>query len=263
MNNKTYKIVNLNELPAAEEILSEKELAKYNSFRIEKRKREWLGGRFAAKSAIWDRSQKSEVRDQKLRDIEITRDKYGRPIYQTQNSKLKIQNFLLSISHSGKYAVAAAKNSGCNFLGIDIEKTEQRHPLWEKDYFHETEILSNAPEFLTELWTKKEALLKALGLGMKADPLDIVIGDKINLVRDTPVKALTKDAENVKIIKVQTKDSKQSAVVQARPVSNGVKFLNKALARYQELGEPDFIIKTAKFENYIVSHAFTEEKWRI
>lgn len=237
-----FKIVHINNLPKPKEILTEKEIGKYNSFKIEKRRKEWLGGRFAAKLSIIEKmeNRKRKIMKEKSKihpssstlhvspftKIEITYDKYGRPIWESSDASILHPSyfiFLLSISHSGEYAVATscplkpvhggvAKNGNCNFLGIDIEKIEQRHPLWTKDYFHTIEVTKATAEFHTELWTKKEALLKALGLGLKADPLDIIIKDKI-------------------------------------------KFLNKAKVRYKELGEPKFTIKTTKFENYIISLA--------
>ncbi|MBI4656909.1 MAG: anhydro-N-acetylmuramic acid kinase [Elusimicrobia bacterium] len=48
----------------------------------------------------------------------------------------------------------------------------------------------------------------------------------VNSVRDTPVKILVKNAENIRITKAQTKDSLQGTVAQARPVSNGVKVVS-------------------------------------
>ncbi|MBI4655281.1 MAG: ABC transporter permease [Elusimicrobia bacterium] len=47
------------------------------------------------------------------------------------------------------------------------------------------------------------------------------IGTGANPVRDTPVEVAIKNAENIQIIEGQTKDSLQSTVVQARPISNG------------------------------------------
>ena len=43
------KIVDLNNIPAPEEFLSARELKTYNDFKVEKRKKEWLGGRYALK----------------------------------------------------------------------------------------------------------------------------------------------------------------------------------------------------------------------
>jgi len=86
---------------------------------------------------------------------------------------------LLSISHSNGWAMAALKPGGSSFLGADLEKTEPRHPAWYRDYFHRSELPEPDPSAATRLWTIKEALMKALGLGLMADPLDIRAGEKI------------------------------------------------------------------------------------
>ncbi|OGR68966.1 MAG: hypothetical protein A2081_02940 [Elusimicrobia bacterium GWC2_61_19] len=137
--------------------LSPGEAARYSTFRMEKRRREWLAGRLAAKTLLAGAGGAPRA------GFEIDSDSLGRPCCGAA---------LLSISHSNGWALAALK-PGSSFLGADLEKIEDRHPAWYADYFHPSELKTPDPSEGTRLWAIKEALLKALGLGLMADPLDI------------------------------------------------------------------------------------------
>jgi 4'-phosphopantetheinyl transferase len=149
--------------------LSAREAEAYASFRIEKRRSEWLGGRLASKAlAAMDGTTDLAL-------LEIQSDLLGRPSCRGQ---------LLSISHSNGWAVAAAK-PGSAFLGVDLEKVEDRHPAWYTDYFHPTELAKPDPSEGTRLWAIKEAAMKALGLGLMADPMDIRTAGEIKFFGKT------------------------------------------------------------------------------
>jgi len=143
--------------------LSEKEAAQYAAFVMEKRRSEWLAGRLAAKTLLADGAP--------LAGFEISSDLLGRPSCGKQ---------LISISHSNGWAVAGVK-PGSSFLGVDLEKIEPRHPAWYRDYFHPSELPEPDPSEGTRLWAVKEAVMKALGLGLMADPLDIRAAGEIKL----------------------------------------------------------------------------------
>ncbi|MBI4801868.1 MAG: 4'-phosphopantetheinyl transferase superfamily protein [Elusimicrobia bacterium] len=257
-NGLRINILRSAQIPPPEKFLSADELKKFSGFRIEKRKSDWLGGRYAAKTLLRELLDPSLS----LREIEISYDLFGRPVW---CGGLGLH--LLTITHSGPFCAAAARTGPCVFLGIDLEKIEPRVKPWYEDYFHKSELAlevtsnklplflkegpgeifttfhsSNSPSspftkrgtygkgnsysiqspvtnqspatghrslaaihLATRLWTKKEALLKALGLGLKADPLDIKIGKEIQ-------------------------------------------FLNAALKRYKELGRPQYLLETSRFE---------------
>ncbi len=137
--------------------LSPGEALRHAAFRMEKRRSEWLAGRLAAKTLLASAAGKP------LASFEITVDTLGRP---------SCGGALLSISHSGGWAMAAMK-PGSGFLGADLEKIEERHPAWYRDYFHASELPAPDPSEATRVWAIKEALLKALGLGLAADPMNI------------------------------------------------------------------------------------------
>lgn len=145
--------------------LSGKETAVYGTFRMEKRRAEWLAGRLAAKSLL------APVLGMRPAECEIGMDRLGRPC---------CGEILVSISHSGGWALAAVK-PGAVFLGADLEKVEERHQAWYSDYFHPSELPNPDPSEATRLWTVKEALLKALGLGLMADPLNVRAGERVML----------------------------------------------------------------------------------
>lgn len=164
--------VSLRFLPVAGQVpggaLSPREEAVHAAFRIEKRRAEWLAGRLAAKSLL-------AVAGEPQASLEIGMDSLGRPCCGGR---------LVSISHSNGWALAAAK-PGCSFLGVDLELVEERHPAWYSDYFHPTELQAPDPSEGTRLWTVKEALMKALGLGLMADPLDIRVREKVTFTGKT------------------------------------------------------------------------------
>ena len=154
------KFVKVDGLEAGDS-LSPAEALRYSAFRMEKRRSEWLAGRLAAKELLAVASG-----EKKLASFEITTDRLGRPA---------CGGALLSISHSNGWALAALK-PGSSFLGADLEKIEPRHPAWYADYFHASELPVPDPSAATRLWAIKEAVMKALGLGLAADPLDIKEG---------------------------------------------------------------------------------------
>lgn len=137
--------------------LSPAEADRLAAFRLDKRRREWLAGRLAAKALL------AGAEGGPPASYEIGMDKYGRPA---------CGNRLVSISHSNGWALAAYK-PGCAFLGADLELVEERHPAWYADYFHPSELPAPDPSAATRLWAVKEAMMKALGLGLMVDPLDI------------------------------------------------------------------------------------------
>jgi len=140
------------------------EAERHAAFRLEKRRGEWLAGRLAAKALLAEAAGTSD-----LSVFEIGTDRLGRP---------DCARTLLTISHSGGWALAGMK-TGSDFLGADIERIEERHPAWYGDYFHPSELPAPDPSEAARLWTIKEALLKALGLGLTADPLHIKAAGKI------------------------------------------------------------------------------------
>jgi 4'-phosphopantetheinyl transferase len=76
----------------------------------------------------------------------------------------------LSISHSGDYAFCAALWNA--HIGVDIERISPRSNGFVEDYFtaDERALVITAPDYVpTLIWSAKEAALKTLYLGLRAD----------------------------------------------------------------------------------------------
>ena len=79
-------------------ILTDKEYEIFNSFNSEERKREYLGGRFAAKEAYMKANQKG-LGQISFHDIEVLNRDDGSPYLNDMNAQI-------SISHEKHYAIA-------------------------------------------------------------------------------------------------------------------------------------------------------------
>lgn len=92
-------------LALSERILSDKELEIFNSLKLDKRKLEFLAGRFSAKEAIF--KALNEVKPNiSMRDITIINNDSGMPaVEKPVYPDLKIW---ISISHELEYAIAQA-----------------------------------------------------------------------------------------------------------------------------------------------------------
>lgn len=84
-------------------ILSEKELYLFNRLTSEKRKIEFLAGRFAAKEAYTKAYKRFET-PLNFKDVSILYDDVGAPYI--ESTYRKDDKLLLSISHSDHYAIA-------------------------------------------------------------------------------------------------------------------------------------------------------------
>lgn len=72
-----------------------------------------------------------------------------------------------NISHSGNIVACAISQNGR--IGIDVERHRDVEPQRFKRYFSDNELAwmgNNANRFI-ELWTQKEAVIKASGIGLK------------------------------------------------------------------------------------------------
>ncbi|MBT3392553.1 MAG: 4'-phosphopantetheinyl transferase superfamily protein [Elusimicrobiaceae bacterium] len=153
------------------EILCAKEQEYFASLKFDKRKKDYLVGRYTAKKLLLE----NFVKNAKLsfKDISILKDEDGKPDLYINGEK---SNIMLSISHSGDFASAIASTK-LKFLGVDTEKIETRSESWAKQSFYNTEYPTNpqnqTDEFFTTLWAKKEAVVKALGVGLSVDLWDI------------------------------------------------------------------------------------------
>ena len=162
----TYQleVVDFAHLPPDEAILSPREQAFYKTLRFPKRRSEWLGGRCALKRLV-----SAETAGHVLTEIEILAQSSGKPQLLVNNKPVP---WAFSLTHSHGFAVAALSTKA-RFLGIDLEKIEHRMEAWKTDFFHPSELTQEGDEFLTALWTQKEALVKLLGTGLTLNSFDV------------------------------------------------------------------------------------------
>jgi len=140
------------------------EKKEFLKFKIPKRKIEWLSSRFIAKKLI------SEKFNCEFSNIQIYNDSDRKPFAIVNNKKFRI-----SISHRENLCGCAFNSNLSPFIGIDIEKIEEKDKTWIEEFFDQDEILNKDLSGLIELWSLKEALLKMLGLGLSIDIREIKI----------------------------------------------------------------------------------------
>ena len=165
--------------------LSPAERTTYDRFRFDARRKSWLAGRYTAKLLL------SHVLNVclptpapiKHDQIEIRNNDLGAPsaVHHDQ-----IIPGCLSISHSGDWCAAAFAPSSLK-VGIDIEKITPRPAGFIQDYFTKNEIAKvsaingrslaeiRQAEKATLIWSAKEALLKAMGIGLRLDTRHVAV----------------------------------------------------------------------------------------
>ncbi len=144
------------------------------AFRFEKRRRDWLGGRLAAKRAVL-RLAGSGVFGwcpESTRAVEILPGPTREPQVQAPASRGPSE-LQVSISHSGQLAGAVACYRDDGRIGFDMERVEPVEPALYSLAFLPTEIqaIDSVPvpsqtSWVHAFWTAKEAVSKAIGTGL-------------------------------------------------------------------------------------------------
>ncbi len=159
--------------------LSPEELQKYSSFRFSKRRDEWLLGRRTAKTLV----QCIPVyQHYSLDQIEIRNTAQGAPYLQLPDRAAPAE--CLTISHSGNFALCALATGLKMQIGADLEMIEARTETFILDYFTpaERQLVENCPaanraKLVTLIWSLKESMLKALGVGLRRDTRMVEVND--------------------------------------------------------------------------------------
>jgi 4'-phosphopantetheinyl transferase len=146
-----------------EGLLTPAEIVFFNRLKSDKRRSDWLLGRWTAKHLI----QSVLAGSLSVTQIEILSEDDGAPKVKLQSSSPTI-----SISHSHGHALCALVEQPGVPLGADIERIEARSDQFLHDYFVREEIglVNAAPaqaraEIATAIWSAKESALKAIRLG--------------------------------------------------------------------------------------------------
>ncbi|WP_420628264.1 4'-phosphopantetheinyl transferase family protein [Candidatus Leptofilum sp.] len=157
------------------QFLSEKEAARLASLKTEKRRRDWLLGRWTTKrllqTVVWE-TQNTTV---PLDLITVSNNADGVPTIESQLPMVNGQ-FSISISHSHGHALVTAVAKPVWPIGCDLELIKPRSEAFIDDYFTETEALlvrqvagTQRDTLVTAVWSAKESVLKALHLGLSVD----------------------------------------------------------------------------------------------
>ena len=177
-------------------LLHPTEQAHLDAFRVVKRRRDWLLGRWTAKHLVQQylmQIQGGETQGGEtppLRAILILAAPDGAPYAAladnaTRNTQHAITNLQspistlplsLSISHSADRAFCALTDEPETTVGADIERIEPREPGFVEQFFTPAEIAAvgavppdQRDTLITAIWSAKEAVLKALRVGLRAD----------------------------------------------------------------------------------------------
>jgi phosphopantetheinyl transferase len=142
------------------------------------RKREWFCGRIAAKEAVRRLLKKSYNLTLCSADIVVATNEQGQPFATGKWTEIVGSEPYLSISHKAGIAVAiAAHRRISRGVGIDLEVIEPKESGFETLAFLPEEITAlekvsghTKDKLAIQFWSAKEAVGKALGLGLSANP---------------------------------------------------------------------------------------------
>jgi phosphopantetheinyl transferase len=177
----TKEIPELKRGLSLDRLLNAREQERLAALKTEKRRHDWLLGRWTSKLLVQAVLRQEEGEVPPLNDLIISNDPSGAP-FVTGELTDKHLPVTISISHSGDRAFCAATGiaSGTQIpmgvLGADIEQVESRPQGFVQDYFSETEValVHRTPSrcrdlLVTATWSAKEAALKAVHLGLTVD----------------------------------------------------------------------------------------------
>ncbi|HMN61009.1 MAG TPA: 4'-phosphopantetheinyl transferase superfamily protein [Anaerolinea sp.] len=175
-----------------QDFLSPAEQDLLGGLRFERRRSEWLLGRWAAKHLVRDTSP--EVSGLPFSAFSVLNEEGGAPYAVDEYGKL-IPG-CLSISHRAGAATCAWTNSPDIRIGIDVEWVERRDPSFLGDYFTESEqaFATALPEttrdvWITLAWSVKESVLKALRTGLRIDTRKIQVVQAKGLFETSQARA--------------------------------------------------------------------------
>ncbi|MBP7960537.1 MAG: 4'-phosphopantetheinyl transferase superfamily protein [Caldilineaceae bacterium] len=165
-------------------LLSETELARCAELRFEKRRRDWLLGRWTAKHLVQSVVERETGERWALADLSIVAAADGAPeveMHNDRHSPFAIRHSL-SISHSRDTSLCAVIDADVGAVGADLEWIEHREPGFVAQFFTPDEMAQIAgcePDFrdtlITAIWSGKEAVLKALRMGLRADTRSVTV----------------------------------------------------------------------------------------
>lgn len=139
--------------------LSEEELERAARYRVDAARRSFVAVRSALRRVLGERLGVAPA------DVVIAEDEHRRPC---------VEGVAFSVSHSGALGLIAVADAGRR-VGVDVEQVRPRTDFaaLAARFFHPDEVaaIGERRDAFFRCWTRKEAVVKALGLGL-AHPLE-------------------------------------------------------------------------------------------
>ncbi|NOK60279.1 MAG: 4*-phosphopantetheinyl transferase superfamily protein [Chloroflexi bacterium AL-W] len=166
-------------------LLNSTEQAHFHRLRTPQRRHTWLLGRWTAKHLVQSYLEQQWGVHTVFEQLTIANASTGAPyaVFDDVVSDIpQLQELKLSISHRHDQAFCALATLDGAEIGADIEWIEPRARCFVEDYFTEREqqLIDCMPveqqdTYITAIWSAKEAVLKALHLGLTVDTRRICI----------------------------------------------------------------------------------------
>ncbi len=155
-------------------LLHPDEEARLSALRVPKRRQDWLLGRWTAKQLLQAWLEATTGGRLPLDRLEVLAGPDGAPYAALAGGQRLAAS--LSISHSGRWSLAAICDDLGRDVGADIERIEPRTQGFAETFFAPAELAAfevAGPDrrdvLVTATWCAKEAVLKALRMGLRAD----------------------------------------------------------------------------------------------
>ena len=169
-----YLLLNRLALPPEHGWFAPAERERWSAMRSPYRRDDFRLGRWTAKQALvaW------LGRDVDFPRLEIAAAPNGAPVARLDGEPLPVA---LAISHRAQHALAAVTAAEIR-LGCDLERVEERSAAFVRDFFTAREVShweradeAQRPLLANLVWSAKESVLKALGVGLRADTREVEI----------------------------------------------------------------------------------------
>ena len=175
------------DVPAGNEWLAPSELSRLAAMRFVRRREDWRLGRWTAKHAVLAYLDLPGGLGE-LPEIEIRPSAGGAPEAFLAGRRAAVA---ISLSHRMGVGFCAVAPYG-TMLGCDIEAVEPRGSGFVAAYFtpEEQDLIRHTPrpgqdELIALLWSAKESVLKALGVGLRRATTDVLVHPAGNAPPDT------------------------------------------------------------------------------
>ncbi len=152
--------------------LGTEEITFLKTLRFSKRRKEWLASRIAMKRLLC--SVEGGFAQYEMQAKQILKGQSGAPYILLDGNQHPATQ--ISISHSNGYVLCACSRENIR-LGADAERIETRSQEFVQDFFTQEEIrqIGDSAVLATLAWSAKEAILKALSIGLKVDTRSISV----------------------------------------------------------------------------------------